>query len=123
MITRKAFHEACKLLKQKVDNNRHSKYSGICQHLSDILKVDYRDFHFTMKSYSKSWKHYSGLSCYPVPSPTKAIDALNAYYQFSNKWDGTYGNYRRDLLDYLIKRSEYSTMERVSKWLKAIFNK
>jgi len=47
------------------------------------------------------WPLYSGSVAYPVPSVVEGLDAQDCYHTLP-KWEGVYGDLRRDLLAYTI---------------------
>jgi hypothetical protein len=61
--------------------------------------------------HSRGWGNHSGRYAYPVPPPLDAGgDAEDHFHgeadNGKNLWAGPYGEIRRDLLDYLIKKTE-----------------
>lgn len=85
---------------------------GICGQLYDIserLGLEVRPSMWLFLQLSRHWPNYSGVSDYPVPEhleceqPTAAGDC---YFVTTDKWDGPYGDARRDLMDWMINKLE-----------------
>lgn len=87
---------------------------GICNNLEDTLthechpdtRAYYKDSpaHIWMRAVAKRWPKWSGDSVYPVPDSELLPD--DAYQQYDEKWQGEYGDLRRELLDFLIEELE-----------------
>jgi hypothetical protein len=62
----------------------------------------------------QSWPHYSGNHTYPVPSPEEAWTPKAMYWATHNKWEGEYGDLRRDLCrhfaDYLENQHDLESL-------------
>jgi hypothetical protein len=117
MVTREKFHEACKILKEKVKNGQHKPYLAICHNLTHVL--DEPSYHLVGK-YSKSWKYYSGNYSFPVPGPNgeSGVDAFKSQW---NLWTGEYGELRKELLDHLIHASrETIFMKLKNGWFRSL---
>lgn len=74
---------------------------GICALLMRELVIWRR---VNLAPFFKSWKYYSGSSMYPVPSVWLWFikqDPEEAY-NYRNKWKGSYGKLRFNLLDHLV---------------------
>ena len=54
----------------------------------------------------KAWPKFSGTLNFPVPHPTEPFSAASAYYFARDKWEGEYGDLRRELLDHCINELE-----------------
>lgn len=79
----------------------HFRRSGLCDVYGDIFRSAY-----TVGVFSKTWKHYSGNSWYPVPHPTILCPKV-AYHEtniLSNLWSGKYGETRLDLMNHINSR-------------------
>lgn len=88
-------------LKQLRENGPKNRNSGICKQIDWYNSEEHRQFRASFET----WPHYSGDDSFPVPSPDKSMDAIDAYFNESNDlWDrGTeYGRLRWDLLDHII---------------------
>lgn len=91
-------------LKQLRENGPDKRYAGICCQ-SDLLGLYSSEECRQFRASFKTWPHYSGDISFPVPSPDKSIDAVDAYLDKSNDlWDRdtAYGRLRWDLLDHII---------------------
>lgn len=84
-----------------------------------------------LKEMFREWDCYSGDELYPVPNPRNPNDHNSAYpcyiraYEAGNMWRGSYGELRRNLLNfaigYLEKRLEaYLPLEEINKVLHKI---
>jgi hypothetical protein len=122
MSARQDFHDACKILRAQIENGTHIADTGICSNLEYIDKYQ-DDISRLVSYYSKSWEHFSGDGLYPVPSPDSSTTPHHAFFLHRHDdkmWTGAYGEYRRDLLEHLINRSEYSTFTRLVRKVKSI---
>jgi DNA-directed RNA polymerase delta subunit len=72
---------------------------GICGFLYEQLGVDYE----FVGDYARSWEHYSGVRSYPVKPFDELHDEITAFYKVENRWEGEYGNARKDLCRHIIK--------------------
>lgn len=52
------------------------------------------------KHLSRVWPHFSGDHCFPVPWPGRSVNPQIAYDR-ENKWEGEYGDLRRNLLEFV----------------------
>lgn len=52
------------------------------------------------KHLSSDWPHFSGDHCFPVPWPDRSLEPQEAYDR-ENKWEGEYGDLRRNLLEFV----------------------
>lgn len=92
-------------LKQLRDNGPKNRDSGICSQLGLYCLCNLEEYRQFLACF-KTWPHYSGDIDFPVPSPDKSIEAIDAYFDKSNDiWDRDteYGRLRWDLLDHIIK--------------------
>lgn len=88
-------------LKHIRDNGPRHTSVGICGNLfNDELEDEFTEL-------AKCWPRYSGLIAYPVPHPT--LPAGDAYLDTLDKWADTYGDNRRELLQWAIKELENDT--------------
>lgn len=91
-------------LKQLRENGPYDHSTGICYQFDSTDLYSAEELQQYTDSF-KTWPHYSGDEGFPVPSPDKSIEAIDAY--FDNKgdlWDRDteYGRLRWDLLDHII---------------------
>lgn len=92
-------------LKQLRENGPHNRSAGICSQF-DMFGLYSSEERRQFRDSFKTWPHYSGDISFPVPSPDKSIEAIDAYFDNQDDlWDhGTdYGRLRWDLLDHIIK--------------------
>lgn len=92
-------------LKQLRENGPKNRDVGICSQF-DLYGFYSAEECRQLKASFKTWPHYSGDHSFPVPSPDKSMDALDAYFYDGNDlWDCNteYGRLRWDLLDHIIK--------------------
>lgn len=92
-------------LKQLRENGPKNRDAGICSQF-DLYGLYSSEERRQFINSFKTWPHYSGDFSFPVPSPDKSIEALDAYFDKSNDlWDCNteYGRLRWDLLDHIIK--------------------
>ena len=96
-------HEALLQIKQSVEHVE----SGICQNLLNIMGsgcfVQQSDW---FDHIIKMWPKYSGNSMFPVPSGDESIPPDCAYVYCQNVWEGKYGELRKELLDFLIEKTQ-----------------
>jgi hypothetical protein len=80
---------------------------GLCSLLQDMDPV--HDLAGMLYFCLDTWPHYSGDYNFPVPSQSD-LDAGSYYLRCDDKWEGNYGDLRRDLCrhfaDYLEKTEE-----------------
>lgn len=92
-------------LKQLRENGPRIRSAGICSQFD--LYGSYRsEERRQFRACFETWPHYSGDDSFPVPSPDKSMDAIDAYFYDGNDlWDRDteYGRLRWDLLDHIIK--------------------
>lgn len=104
--TQKQIHAALLRIREKP-----ALYYGICRQVDDLCPdINSRMVRFFLGRLFPGWPHYSGSRNYPVPDPEKRRDPLAAWKKYDHTgemWDERteYGRLRRDLLDYLIKRT------------------
>lgn len=58
---------------------------------------------------SQKWPKFSGFPAYPVPVPEGSnplYTCMEMYDSVLNKWEGEYGELRRELLQFLIEELE-----------------
>lgn len=55
----------------------------------------------------KGWVYFSGDHSFPIPSYIESLSPSDLFFSMEPRWSGEYGNLRRDLLDYLIKKARY----------------
>jgi hypothetical protein len=84
-------HEA--LLQVKADHTE----TGICDNLY-MLGCEHK-----INSLAMEWPKYSGCFWFPVPGPEGYL--ASEAYQNLPKWEGPYGDLRKELLDFLIERT------------------
>lgn len=91
-------------LKQLRENGPKNRDAGICSQF-DLYGLysteECRQFRVSFET----WPHYYGDISFPVPSPDRSIEAIDAYFDnLGDLWDrGTeYGRLRWDLLDHII---------------------
>lgn len=92
-------------LKQLRDTGPNVRSSGICWQFEPLELYSTAELRQFLNSF-KTWPHYSGDIDFPVPSPDKSIDAIDAYFDnLGDLWnrDTEYGRLRWDLLDHIIK--------------------
>lgn len=92
-------------LKQLRENGPRIRSAGICSQL-DLFNLCSAEERQQFRACFKTWPHYSGHISFPVPSPDKSIEAVDAYFDKSTDlWDRDtkYGHLRWDLLDHIIK--------------------
>ena len=99
-----------KVLKQvqdKVKNGSVRSNFGICFHVDELLDGNYG--YLFLEVAFKGWMHHSGNHKYPVPHPTRVGEAWaeRAYGTGGNyMWKGSYGDLRKNLLQYTINKME-----------------
>lgn len=110
------------LLRIERDVEAGSLRGGICHSLGHCA-ISSRDAinlydRWVVRGLYDDWPHFSGSSAYPVPPPRD--HAIRGYYSDLTdfilcekiflggypKWEGGYGELRKDLLQYLIKAVE-----------------
>lgn len=92
-------------LKQLRDTGPYDRSTGICSQFEPPDSYNSEERLQFLASF-KTWPHYSGDISFPVPSPDKSIEAIDAYFDKSNDlWDRDteYGRLRWDLLDHIIE--------------------
>lgn len=92
-------------LKQLRENGPRIRNSGICSQF-DLYGLYSSEERRQFRDSFKTWPHYSGDSSFPVPSPDKSVEAIDAYFDEQlDLWDRDteYGRLRWDLLDHIIK--------------------
>lgn len=93
-------------LKQLRENGPKNRDAGICSQLDLYGSYSSEEQRWQFIASFMTWPHYSGDISFPVPSPDKSIEAIDAYFDKSNDlWDRDteYGRLRWDLLDHIIK--------------------
>jgi hypothetical protein len=76
------------------ENGPNIPVTGICKNV-EAYSDEFAPHYLT-------WPRYSGDSDYPVPSTEELTSAIEMYWRSLNKWEGKYGDLRRNLLDHLI---------------------
>lgn len=92
-------------LEQLRENGPYNRDAGICSQL-DLYGLYSSEERRQFRDSLKTWPHYSGDSSFPVPSPDKSVEAIDAYFDEQlDLWDRDteYGRLRWDLLDHIIK--------------------
>lgn len=92
-------------LKQLRENGPKNRDAGICCQF-DLHGLYSSEERLQFRASFKTWPHYSGDDSFPVPSPDKSMDAIDAYFdKNSDLWDRDteHGRLRWDLLDHIIK--------------------
>jgi len=104
IIPRKEFHQAAIKVRTLVKSGKGVDLNcGICSNLYDVTWHD--GVYTLVKKYQKSWPKYSGVENYPVIDPEEWGEAVDQYDTSNNKWIGSYGRLRMELLDHLIRVS------------------
>lgn len=67
-------------LKQLRENGPKTRDAGICWQFDSYSLEERRQF----KASFETWPHYSGDISFPVPSPDKSIEAIDAYFDKGN---------------------------------------
>ena len=96
-------------LKQLRENGPDKRDGGICSQF-DLYGLYSSEERQRFRASFKTWPHYSGDIEFPVPSPDKSIEAIDAYFDRGNDlWDRytAYGRLRWDLLDHIIKEMSH----------------
>lgn len=91
-------------LKQLRENGPKNRDAGICSQFDLYGSYSLKENRQFRASF-ETWPHYSGDDSFPVPSPYKSMDAIDAYFYTDNDlWDRDteYGRLRWDLLDHII---------------------
>jgi len=98
-----------------------NKESGLC-HLVDVHTQ--RDFYADLYPLFSSWKHFTGDLVYPVPryrfwKPFRvignAIFSPKDAFETMSRWEGSYGDLRKDLLKHMISELEKQLLEEEEK--------
>lgn len=105
-------HEALQLISDRVQAYK-APLGGICSAFSDIF--DY-EFHLDsdepfdqLYHWFGDWPKRSGNASFPVPSPCgKPIAAFYRCFEDKTMWAGEYGDNRKELLAYLLKRAHFA---------------
>lgn len=84
-------------------NGPTKKEAGLCWNVDDYFYKRYSGPSpclTTMTEIWQNWPKFSGDIKFPVPYGDLT------YFRHANKWDGEYGDLRRELLDFLIAQLE-----------------
>jgi hypothetical protein len=63
----------------------------------------YRCFMKWLGNNVSRWSKFSGDNVYPVPAPNN-IDPNSSYWKIENKWEGEYGELRKEFLQWCIEQ-------------------
>lgn len=77
--------------------------SGICVMLYD--QAGREDWSFVLTDLFKTWEKFSGVDAYPVPSTNLNVSPIGAFKK-EPRWEGEYGQLRRELLQHCIDTLE-----------------
>lgn len=105
-------------LLKRIQNGEREDHRGICTNItwlslagkeyatteerieSENLYTYYMDW---LGSNVKRWSKFSGNTVYPVPTPDHT-DPNSFYWKIDNKWEGDYGEVRKELLQWCIEQ-------------------
>jgi len=83
---------------------------GLCYYLHNQCIPSYsQDMEALLRKNFKKWKRFSGSTAYPVPYPNSSNRASTAFFTEKNLWVGKYGEYRLELVQFLIEQLEEGT--------------
>lgn len=84
-------------LRDLVDSGEWNK--SICRYLCENNYFHYRSLFLEIAS---KWPKYSGVMAFPVPYKFGDLNLPGYAFQTQFKWEGQYGEDRRELLDFAI---------------------
>lgn len=107
-------HEALQTISDRVASG-HAPRQGICGAVADVIEREmhldsdaaFEHIYLWMEDWPKRSKNYR----FPVPSPNDWTCPIKAFYQAFDghkMWDGEYGDNRKELLAYLLKRAHFA---------------
>lgn len=80
-----------------IEMSLYMKSSGVSGAEASMLSRAVTDL---FNALSRLWPHFSGDPYFPVPCPDRSLDPKEAY-AVQNKWEGEYGDLRRNLLEFV----------------------